>query len=179
MKEIEFLKELQKELLSQDHDSQAAPRFWALMDYKEVPTAEGHQDRISYYHHDGDFTEFKNVGELKEFLEEHYLEDDEDGELRSLISSDNLSFENLWAYTKTVFNDDGYFDEVPVKEESFIVPNTMFLTKAEAKKHIELNHYHYTKKVHTYAMTAWRAPQVQELWRILETFDWDSVKENK
>lgn len=27
-KDIQFLKELQNELKTQDHDSQAAPRFW-------------------------------------------------------------------------------------------------------------------------------------------------------
>ncbi|MCY9339024.1 hypothetical protein MOF28_11770 [Bacillus haynesii] len=61
-------------------------------------------------------------------------------------------------------------------EESFIVPNTMFLTKKEAKEHIKQNQHHYTKKVHTYAMTAWRAPKVQRLLTILETFDWDSIE---
>jgi hypothetical protein len=52
----------------------------------------------------------------------------------------------------------------------------MFLTKQEAKDHIRLNHYHYTDEVHTYAMTAWRAPKVERLLNILETFDWDKLK---
>ena len=74
-----------------------------------------------------------------------------------------------------------YYDEdaylIPVREEHIIHPNTMFLTKAEAKRHIELNHYHYSPKAHTYAMTAWRAPKVEKLLKILENFDWDSVSQ--
>lgn len=52
----------------------------------------------------------------------------------------------------------------------------MFLTKEEAKQHLKVNHYHYTSKAHTYAMTAWRAPKVERLLKILETFDWDSIE---
>jgi len=52
----------------------------------------------------------------------------------------------------------------------------MFLTKAEAKKHIQLNHYHYSPKAHTYAMTAWRAPTIERLLKILENFEWDKIE---
>lgn len=61
------------------------------------------------------------------------------------------------------------------KETDFIVPDTLFLTKKEAKKHIELNRHHYTDNIHTYAMTALRSPVVEQLLNILETFDWDSI----
>jgi hypothetical protein len=65
---------------------------------------------------------------------------------------------------------------IPVREEHMIHPNTMFLTKAEAKKHIQLNHYHYSPKAHTYAMTAWRAPTIERLLKILENFEWDKIE---
>ncbi|WP_232351005.1 hypothetical protein [Bacillus halotolerans] len=70
-------------------------------------------------------------------------------------------------------------DLIPETEVHYIYQNTMFLTKAEAKEHIKQNHYHYTKKVHTYAMTAWRAPKVERLLKILETFDWSSITISK
>lgn len=42
MKEdIKFLKELQNELNTQDHDAQAAPRYWTVGDYKMVNCPEG------------------------------------------------------------------------------------------------------------------------------------------
>lgn len=63
----------------------------------------------------------------------------------------------------------GYRDSYDV-----IAPNTLFLTKDSCKKHIERNGYHY-KKPHTYAMTAWRSPEVERLWKILEETDWRSL----
>lgn len=189
MKEqIQFLKDLQATMNYEnehDYDSQASPRFWTIMDYRIVPTHQDYgMDRMSYYHNDGDHTELENVEELKEFLldEEYELEDeDEAQEYKELLESEDTSFDELWGFIENNLNEDGHFNEVPVKEESFIRPDTMFLTKEEAKRHLELNHYHYTSKAHTYAMTAWRAPKVEKLLNILSTFDWDSieVKENE
>lgn len=173
--DIQFLKDLQNELKTQENDGQAAPRFWSIMDYRIVPAHEDYgAERMMYYHNDGDHTEFENVADLKEFLWDYYFDDDAN-ELGDILKQESISFYDLWEYVQDNLNEDGYFSEVPVKEESFLVPNTMFLTKAEAKQHLKLNHYHYTSKAHTYAMTAWRAPKTERLIKILETFDWDSV----
>lgn len=176
--DIQFLKKMQHELKVQENDGQASPRFWVIMDYRTVPTHEDYgMDRTVYFHNDGDHTDFETTGELKEYLTDYYLEDEEDGEeLEKLLEDEHITFDVLWDFVITNLNDDGHFDEVPVKEESFIAPNTMFLTKEEAKRHLKANHYHYSPKAHTYAMTAWRAPKVQNLLKILETFDWDSLK---
>lgn len=178
--DIQFLKDLQQQMQwedENDYDSQASPRFWVIMDYRTVPThPEYDYNHTMYSHNDGDHTEFKSVEDLKEFLSNYYLEDDETGELEELLNDEDMSFEYLWEFVDDHLNEDGFFNEVPVKEEFFIVPNTMFLTKEEAKRHIELNHYHYTSKVHTYAMTAWRAPKVARLLNVLMSFDWDSVQ---
>ncbi|AWD87966.1 MULTISPECIES: hypothetical protein [Bacillus] len=37
----------------------------------------------------------------------------------------------------------------------------------------------YIAEAHTYAMTAWRAPKVERLLKILETFDWSSITISK
>ena len=183
MKEdIQFLKELQEVIRYEDehdYDCQASPRFWVLMDYRDVPAHEEYNaERTSYHHNDGDHTEFKTTAELKEFLSEYYLEYDEHGGLKEVLSDNDIEFEELWDYVTEHLNEDGYFDEVPVREESYIVPNTMFLTKEEAERHIKNNHYHYTSKVHTYAMTAWRSAKVDRLLKILKDFDWNSVETN-
>jgi hypothetical protein len=182
--EIKFLKELQEELKTQETDYQAAPRFWAIKDYRMVPGNEEYDScTTSYFHNDGDHTEFADVEDLKEFLTEHYLDDvyeyldtEEVVDFKELLNRKDTTFEELWEFVNDCMNDDGFFRECPVKEESFVRYNTMFLTKAEAKRHLELNHYHYSKKAHTYAMTAWRAPKVERLLEILETFDWDKVQ---
>lgn len=174
--DIQFLKELQKELKYQeecDYDGQAAPRFWVLRDYKWMPTGEGYHERTSlYFPNDADaetvqdFVERMLENEDDEYTEEQLEELKEYGETGS--DEDVLG----WAIEH--YDDDTSL--VYEKKEAFIVPNTMFLTKKEAKRHIELNHYHYTSEVHTYAMTAWRAPKVEKLLQILEHFDWDSIE---
>ena len=52
-----------------------------------------------------------------------------------------------------------------------IAPDTMFITKKSCQEHIEKNGYHY-KQPHTYAMTAWRNPEVERLYKILKETDW-------
>lgn len=177
--DIQFLKELQKQMQYEDehdNDCQASPRFWVLRDSRTIPTHEDYADRTQHYHNDGDFTEFDTMEDLQGFMERYYTDGlVSEEEFEHYIKNKNVNFEELWDWVIENHNEDGFFGEVPVKDEWFIVPNTMFLTKEEAKKHIELNHYHYTNKVHTYAMTAWRAPKVERLLKILKVFDLDSV----
>jgi len=176
-KDIQFLKELQHELKTQENDCQASPRFWAIMDYREVLANEDYDNgHDSYFHNDGDHMEFKYFTDLKDFLEDVFEEEIKtDEDLQELLNDENESFYSLWEYVEDKLNDCGFFSKVFVKEEDFITPNTMFLTKAEAKRHLELNHYHYSPKAHTYAMTAWRAPKVERLLKVLETFDWEKI----
>ncbi|OTW86399.1 hypothetical protein BK702_15355 [Bacillus thuringiensis serovar cameroun] len=176
-KDIQFLKELKQELKTQETDGNAAPRFWVIKDYRIVPASEkydsGYEER---FFNDGDHVAFPKFSNLKEFLEDYFEEEvEEDEELQKLINDGSENFDELWEYVEDNLNGDGYFDTAFVKEEGFIVSDTMFLTKEEAKRHIESNRHHYTSKAHTYAMTAWRAPKVERLLNILETFDWESI----
>ncbi|TXR62117.1 hypothetical protein DM800_21625 [Bacillus sp. AY18-3] len=176
-KDIQFLKELQQELKAQETDGNESPRFWVIKDYRFVPGNEkydsGHEE---HFFNDGDYVKFSKFSDLKDFLEEYFEEKvDEDEELQKFISDKSENFDELWEYVEDNLNSNGFFDTVFVKKEGFIVPDTMFLTKEEAKRHLELNKHHYTLKAHTYAMTAWRAPKVERLLNILETFDWESI----
>ena len=51
----------------------------------------------------------------------------------------------------------------------------MFLTNKSCKEHIRLNNYHYSSDAHSYAMTAWRSPEVEKLFKILQEVDWDKM----
>lgn len=172
--DIQFLKELQSELKTQDNDCQAAPRFWVIKDYEYQITAEGYHDRVSIYdQYQADTYEIEEY--CKRILE---TED-------PIISTEEI--DNL----KSIMEDDEFFRETHLiewieenckeaticyeKEEGVIKQNTMFLTKQEAKDHLEANSHHYSDQAHTYAMTAWRAPKVARLLNILETFDWDTL----
>lgn len=167
---ITFFKALQHELQTQEHDCQAEPRFWVIMDYKKEPGHEDyHQGDTVYYHNDGEITEFENVQDLKEFLIE-YEYDENDPVLASLLKDDTLTFDTLWSYITEI---DEHFNDCFMQEVRFIVPNTLFITKNDAKQHLQKNRHHYTSKAHTYAMTALRSPSVENLWRILEHTNWD------
>ncbi|MDU2111703.1 MAG: hypothetical protein E7E92_04200, partial [Clostridiales bacterium] len=61
------------------------------------------------------------------------------------------------------------------KMEEFIVPNTMFLTLRECREHIEANKHHYNKPF-AFGMSAWRSPQVTQLYDILLNTNWDGIK---
>jgi len=169
---IEFLKELQKELINQEYDCQATPRFWTVGDYKMVPCREGCHDEHHVYS-----AEKECSVELNALLEEI----ESDAEYDELSDNAKKELKDIGCEVTALDWLEKYYAEdvkiIPVREEHFIRQNTMFLTKAEAKKHIELNHYHYSDKAHTYAMTAWRAPKVERLLKILETFDWDSIQD--
>lgn len=174
---IQFLKDFQNERNTQPNDGNANPVFWTLMDYKWEVTAEDYEDRISLYD--------VNCGEP--ITVDSYVEDITDGERTSDFTSEQIDelsdihqFESSYDLMEWIKeNDENEYYLIHEKEVAFIVPNIMFLTKAEAKRHIELNHYHYTSKVHTYAMTVWRAPVTEKLLSILETFNWDSIEINE
>lgn len=57
-----------------------------------------------------------------------------------------------------------------------IVPDTLFLTRDAAERHLYDNYHHYTSWCHTYAMTAIRSPQVAELLRVLRMINFNKTK---
>ncbi|MCM3257049.1 hypothetical protein M3664_04540 [Paenibacillus lautus] len=167
--DIQFLKELQVELNTQVNDCQAAPRFWVVGDYRWVECLEDNAERYYVYLPSaGESYEIDSY--LKDFEEDEELNEEELEEFRDIGCPDSAL-----DWIQTYRDEDAYL--VPTKKEHFIRENTMFLTKEEAKRHIESNHYHYTNEAHTYAMTAWRAPKVERLLRILCEFDFDSLVE--
>lgn len=97
---------------------------------------------------------------------------------KTSISCESTAWNWINAYGPAVDTVSSSLDLIPVREESYIVPNTMFITKAEAKEYIKLYGYNHSSKVHTYAMTALRSPSVNRLFNLLETFDWDAMLDN-
>jgi len=171
-KDVQFLKELQDELRTQENDGQAAPRFWVIMDYEWQVTAEGYHDRVMICDPEiGETLEAKEyVSWVFDNLSDLALTEKDIKTLKEDVSSGKYSEADIIAWAEDRWCDVFYEKSVPV-----IQPNTMFLTKQEAKYHLEANSHHYSDKAHTYAMTALRAPKVERLLKILETFDWDKV----
>lgn len=71
---------------------------------------------------------------------------------------------------------DSLDDETTVVEcvrQEYITTDAMFLTLSEAERHLKANAHHYAHDAHTYAMTAWRSPEVERLLTILHSIDFD------
>lgn len=179
--DVKFLKELQQEMLTQDHVSQAAPRFWVVRGtIKEYGIASGWTDGESI---SIDFeTMINDMKEAYEYLLEHhsripYKYNDDD--TIDYYDSDNEEWIELPDLQEVCeFLKDKGEDEAEIvgyRKVEKIYENTMFLTNRECKAHIKSNYYHYPEDAHSYAMTAWRAPEVSRLWEILDKINWDEV----
>src|SRR5699024_5112809 len=85
-----FLKELSSQMKFEDkhdNDYQASPRFWTIMDYREIPTNTDYADYYRIQYNDGmdDIIDFDTKTDLLDFLQE-YLED-EDGRLEKELQN--------------------------------------------------------------------------------------------
>ena len=153
--EIEFLNTLSKELQEQDKigiDCQATPRFWSVAQYEYRPCWVEQADKHLFYDDEG--SSYETFNELLEMLVEN-------GYIDTVLGYEDI--DDL----KGIYDE---VSEVPVKKEHIIIQNTMFFTKRECQEHIKSNYYHYNKSVHTYAMTAWRSPQVERVMKFLTSY---------
>lgn len=179
--DIEFLKELQHEMLTQDNVCQASPRFWVVMQTVRDYWVDDDVDGICIYDKDGAESVFE--GELEELADWIKKEFDvvekceyDNGFLEIVCEDDNEYFIDDVPEIRDFLEeyDSGRYSICNYRDREEIVQNTMFLTLRECKEHIKANHYHY-KNPHSYAMTAWRSPQVKKLYEILENTDWGNL----
>lgn len=167
-----FLKSLQKQLISQDKDYQESPRFWVVGDCIEEPCWEDQADYIIIGSSQLDL--YEKIDEFRKCLDECGYLDKIDEETRRLLWNYNDE-SKLSKFLNEELGLDTYL--IPQHKVHTIKPDTFFITKEECQRHINSNRHHYSEKAHTYAMTAWRSPQVEKLWSILETIDIDNILE--
>lgn len=174
--DIGFLSILRDELNTQDHDSQAAPRFWAVGDTRrvygvDIDSADG---SIMYETNEGD-TLGETILECLASLDDWGVMD-ENEELWDEIEAEELEEYEIDTLCRLLNREIDHitFDVGGYRDEHIIERSTMFLTKRTCQEHIQRNHYHY-KKPHTYAMTAWRNPEMGRLMEILENVDWEQI----
>lgn len=161
--DIEFLQELAHELNTQDVDCCADPVFWGVGDYRVSSDNEG------------EYCCLYDTQNCEPIFEEHI---DSIDDLKETLIND---FDVVEEYIKDFQISDlleyavEELDGLEIRNydlEHFITDQTgAFLTKRAAKKHIEGNKHHYTNKVHTYGMTAWRNPEFERLIKIIKKFD--------
>lgn len=164
--DIEFLQGLQAKLNVADNDSsmndnQANPRFWVVMEKELVESNDG----LTY------IKDEDNIWSLDYYVEtiNEEVEDfgtDEAKETWNEIDKNDpdavCDFVNTNLYKEVM--------TVYLEERDRVVPNTLFLSKDAAQEHIRQNTYHY-RNPRTYAMTAWRSPELERFMRLFKEFD--------
>lgn len=195
--DVEFLKDLQKELNTQDNVCQADPRYWVIKGTEKlyhVEDADGYELVNSEYDVLAD-----TMKDICEYINENLLE--EINESRASGEEYTVEYESgLFGYDKIIvkwnspdygfeqteeledlndiknwLDEQGYddYNVVSYKIVDKIYENTMFLTQIDAENHLRANHYHYSDDAHTYAMTAGRSPRVEKLIKLLQETDWN------
>lgn len=174
--EIRFLKELQKEMNTQDNLGQADPRYWVIRDfYKVYGEKLNNPDGFTVYNSDDGndvceieyriFGSSKMADEiLKELEEQEYeLSDDDKQTICDAYDLDSL-IETLEELGFSVVQ----YEIVPKY-------SGMFLTQKAAEEHLRANYYHYSDNATTYAMTAWRSREADVLYKILRSVDFEQL----
>lgn len=175
--DIEFLKNLQHEMNTQDTLCQADPRFWVVMQTVReygINLDYGCDGIIITSHNDCELEiDANNMQDIYNWLIEDFdINCDYKDERIHIIEDDK----DLYNYYEVLeYLDELGYDEfytVNYRDKEQIVENTFFLTKKECEEHIKANYYHYNKP-YSYCMTAWRSPQVEKLYKILQETDWE------
>jgi hypothetical protein len=171
-----FLQQLKDEMINGEHDYQASPRFWVIMDYRDEVTAEGFHDNIELYDSSACHV-FKTVDDyildVEERVEYGFFFDTFVPKIKQCIEMardkhfGSYEMDELLEET----GDKSDMNIVYTKRESYIVPNTFFLTKKEAEDYLEMYGYNHTDKAHTYAMTALRSPNYNRLIKFIENIE--------
>lgn len=194
--DINFLKDLQHELNTQDTVGQCNPRFWVIKGTEKIYRVE---DADGYELYDTDCCEViaSNMKEIAEFIKDNELDEicECDGRMREITyeppmfgfgsgtihiitkeddydneeTLENLNDIKEWLEENTNCN----YEVISYKIVPKIYEDTMFLTQKDAEDHLRANDYHYSNDAHTYAMTAWRSRRVEKLIKILQETDWN------
>lgn len=195
--ELSFLRDLQKELNTQDILGQANPRFWVIKGTEKlyhVDEADGYE---LYDSECCDVLADSTEG-ICNYINENLLDDINSNRLdgeefvvtfeHGILGNEKIvvkwldggnvddemieELEDLQEIHDWLENQGYDYQIISYKIVPKIYENTMFLTQIDAENHLRANYYHYSDDAHTYAMTAWRNPRMDKLIKILQEVDW-------
>lgn len=193
--EIIFLTSLQKEMNTQDHVSQADPRFWVIRGTERKYHIDANEaDGLIFYHEGNSYTEEEFKDKL---LDNIFPEIFDDGDYRFEYNGEGMD-SSLSVYEITendgekdeeeidwysgieeiieFLDDKGYsFDYSGYEDVPFIYPGPIFLTHKAANEHLMANAHHYSEDAHPYALTAWRCPEIEKLYDMLHNVDFENI----
>lgn len=192
--ELQFLKDLQKELNTQDDVGQADPKFWVIKGTEKLYDVED-ADGFELYDMDDGSIVALSMKEVVDYINNNLLENiyNSEGIIYKISLAEGTFNENIlveWTDNGEKESEDldtkedvlrwlhehgcyGY-DAASYKIFPRIYADTMFLTQIDAENHLKSNYYHYSEDAHTYAMTAWRSPRVEKLIDILQKVEWQN-----
>lgn len=170
---LQFLTELQRDLLEdrRTETAQADPIYYGILDVKEFVTDQDHSDNRVLVCDDGDIEPQTAIEEelidenlINEMLEDGILDTDDDG----IYVADTDAFLD---FVEENEDDIETISVAYIAYDEVIKPDAMFLTRKDAKAYLKNNRHHYTSKVKTYAMTAYRSHRYEMLIDVLRTID--------
>ena len=165
--EYEFLKDLCHELNTQETDCQADPRYWGVLETREVGVPEGcGEPRI--YMGDG------GTGTLKEAVDyiKEYIPDERPATRKAwrAVNKENMTEVVIFAHRYLDWND---WRIVDMDKREFVSQETgAFLTKRACKEYIKKYGYNHSHP-QTYAMTAYRNFELWSLLKLLKNIKFD------
>lgn len=195
--ELSFLRDLQKELNTQDILGQANPRFWVIKGTEKLYHVD---DADGYELYDPECCDIlaDSTEGICNYINENLLDDINSNRLdgkeftvtfeHGILGNDKIvlkwldggseddelieELEDLQEIKGWLENQGYDYQIISYKIVPKIYENTMFLTQIDAENHLRANHYHYSEDAHTYAMTAWRDPRMDKLVNILQEVEW-------
>ena len=196
------LQALKYEMLTQDHDCQAAPRYWIITQIKpEYNVVEDDADATFIKDVDGDIVvaapgELPSLLELIESRREDILDKngytamtttlkddavyisltDEEGDIEEEKVAD---CDDAAEFLNNQLSPDPWRNEYSVgwvRFDRVPVKGPLFLTKKAAEEHIAKYGYNYNDP-RPYALTASRSPEAELLWKLVEETEWYPERE--
>jgi hypothetical protein len=155
---LEFIKNLSKEMLSQDRRCTADPYFYIIRAEEVRVVPDGYGDEVRYL---WDNDEMTREELLKLINEDPGVAGTRNNKevFRAMNDDDKIA--------ATIFYQDGIVTEHTVVTIKYIPENhNVFLTEKACHKHMENNHYHF-KKPFSYVNHAWRNPELEQLFKII------------
>ena len=196
--EIAFLKDLQHRINTQDHISQADPRYWVIRDYEKVygENLNNSNGWVIVDTTDGEILVDSENVTVDVASGENYIDTVIRTTLTKIQENDILSEQfdkdcfdiDKWkqdvvdtSYDVESFVDNlndfiDWTDRFSVLEyQSVAKDSNVFFSHKEAQSFLESNSHHFSDCAHTYAYTAWRNPEIETLIEMLHEVDFDSI----
>jgi hypothetical protein len=185
--EIDFLKQLQLNMNTQDHICQADPRYWVIRDYAKV-----YGENLNNY--DGlEIYVYKDGGPVNVLLDNSNITNDIekmlDAIINELVSCLYIDKDSITEEQKQVIIDYSYdlysmveefnntVDEVELSIQQYgLIPfdTNVFFSHQEAKDYLASREYKFSSKAHTYALTT-ESSEINKLFKILHEVDFDKL----